>query len=154
MNSCSYVANDISWLLSASLDICVRRVGIEPTTPGFLAPYSTAELPSANWQGECRNAIRHSFSRCCSVAAHLLQYSPFNCCGRRIRTSHQELALAPPQRPPAIDKAHFSVVPVGTASVKTSGSPILSAVCAFYKIHFSLAKPFTLPTLVHSTSAR
>lgn len=29
-----------------------------------------------------------------------------------------------------IYKAHFSVVPVGTASVKTSGSPILAAVCA------------------------
>lgn len=77
----------------------------------------------------------------------MLQYSPFNCCGRRIRTSHQELALAPPQRPPAIDKAHFSVVPVGTTSVKTSGSPILSAVCAFYKIHFLLQSLSLCPLL-------
>ena len=61
MNSCSYVANDISWLLSASLDICVRRVGIEPTTPGFLAPYSTAELPSAYWQGAFFHRIYDKF---------------------------------------------------------------------------------------------
>ena len=61
MNSCSYVANDISWLLSTSLDICVRRVGIEPTTPGFLAPYSTAELPSAYWQGAFFHRIYDKF---------------------------------------------------------------------------------------------